>query len=162
MRDGRALKAVIPGGSSTPVLLPEQIDIPASFDGIAKAGSMLGSAAIIALDDTTCMVWTAQNLLHFYRHESCGKCTPCREGADWMYKLLTRIERGEGQMRDIDLLLSITKNIGGKTLCPFGDAEIAPVISTIQHFRAEYEAHIREGRCTCPSDWRARQPVASH
>jgi NADH-quinone oxidoreductase subunit F len=106
------------------------------------------------MDDTTCMVWAAENLLHFYRHESCGKCTPCREGTDWMLKILHRIERGEGSMRDIDLLNDVANNINGKTLCPFGDAAVAPVLSTIQHFRAEYEAHVREGRCTCPADWR--------
>ena len=154
VRGGRALKAIIPGGSSTPVILPDQIDAQASFDGLVKAGSMLGSAAIIVMDDTTCMVWAAENLLHFYRHESCGKCTPCREGTDWMLKLLHRIERGEGSMRDIDLLNDVANNINGKTLCPFGDAAVAPVLSTIQHFRAEYEAHVREGRCTCPADWR--------
>ena len=162
MRDGRTLKAVIPGGSSTPVMLPEQIDVQASFDAIAKAGSMLGSAAIMALDDTTCMVWLAKNLLFFYRHESCGKCTPCREGADWLLKLLTRIEAGEGRMKDIELLLDVCKNIAGKTLCPFGDAEVAPVVSTIKHFRAEYEAHVREGRCTIPADWRAKTPALAH
>jgi NADH-quinone oxidoreductase subunit F len=162
MRDGRTLKAVIPGGSSTPVMLPDQIDVQASFDAIAKAGSMLGSAAIMALDDTTCMVWLAKNLLFFYRHESCGKCTPCREGADWLLKLLTRIEAGEGRMKDIELLLDVCKNIAGKTLCPFGDAEVAPVVSTIKHFRPEYEAHVREGRCTIPADWRAKEPVLAH
>ena len=160
MRDGRTLKAVIPGGSSTPVLLPDQIDIQASFDGVAKAGSMLGSAAIMAVDDTTCMVWLAKNLLAFYRHESCGKCTPCREGADWLLKLLTRIEAGEGQMKDIDLLLDVSKNIGGKTLCPFGDAEIAPVLSTIKHFRHEYEAHVREGCCTLQAPWRGTRTAS--
>ncbi len=154
IRGGRALKAVITGGSSTPVILPGQIDAQASFDGLLKAGSMLGSAAIIVMDDTTCMVWLAENLLHFYRHESCGKCTPCREGTDWLLKILHRIEAGDGSMRDIDLLLSVSRNIGGKTLCPFGDAAIAPVVSTIQHFRHEYEAHVREGRCTCPAEWR--------
>jgi NADH-quinone oxidoreductase subunit F len=162
MRDGRTLKAVIPGGSSTPVMLPDQIDVQASFDAVAKAGSMLGSAAIMALDDTTCMVWMAKNLLYFYRHESCGKCTPCREGADWLLKLLTRIEAGEGRMKDIELLLDVCKNIAGKTLCPFGDAEVAPVVSTIKHFRAEYEAHVREGRCTIPAEWRAKQPMLAH
>jgi NADH-quinone oxidoreductase subunit F len=156
IRGGRKLKAVIPGGSSTPVILPDQLDAQASFDGLVKAGSMLGSAAIIVMDETTCMVWAAENLLHFYRHESCGKCTPCREGTDWLFKILRRIERGEGSMRDIDLLSDVAGNIGGKTLCPFGDAAVAPVLSTIEHFRAEYEAHVREGRCTCPADWRAR------
>jgi NADH-quinone oxidoreductase subunit F len=154
MRGGRALKAVIPGGSSTPVLLPAALDAPASFDGMMKAGSMLGSAALIVMDDTTCMVWAAENLIHFYRHESCGKCTPCREGADWMLKILHKIERGDGEMRDLDLLESVARNINGKTLCPFGDAEVAPVLSTLQHFRHEYEAHIREGRCPCPAEWR--------
>ena len=163
MRDGRQLKAVIPGGSSTPVLLPDQIDAQASFDGLAKAGSMLGSAAIIVMDDTTCMVWAAENLLHFYRHESCGKCTPCREGTDWLYKVLRRLERGEGRMADLDLLLDVSNNIGGKTLCPFGDAAVAPVLSTIAKFRAEYEAHIREGCCPLPAPWRTGTgAVAGH
>jgi NADH-quinone oxidoreductase subunit F len=116
----------------------------------------------VVLDDTTCMVWLAENLLHFYRHESCGKCTPCREGTDWLHKILQRIERGEGQMRDLDLLSSISGNIGGKTLCAFGDAAVTPVLTTLKHFRHEYEAHIREGRCTLPAPWRARQPVGAH
>jgi NADH-quinone oxidoreductase subunit F len=154
MRDNRTLKAVIPGGSSTPVLLPDKLDAPASFDGLVKAGSMLGSAGLIVVDDSTCMVWLAENLLHFYTHESCGKCTPCREGTDWLLKILQRLERGEGQLRDLDLLQSIAGNIGGKTLCPFGDAAIAPVVSTLQHFRHEYEAHVREGRCPLPAPWR--------
>ena len=116
VREGRTLKAVIPGGSSVPILMPDQLDTQASFDAIQKAGSLLGSAAIVVLDDTTCMVWLAENLLHFYRHESCGKCTPCREGTDWLFKILQRIERGEGQMQDLDLLSSISGNIAGKTL----------------------------------------------
>src|SRR5947209_5888653 len=162
VRDGRMLKGVIPGGSSVPILLPDQLDTQASFDAIQKAGSLLGSAAIVVLDDTTCMVWLAQNLLHFYRHESCGKCTPCREGTDWLYKILQRIERGEGQMKDLDLLSSISGNIGGKTLCAFGDDAVTPVLTTLKHFRHEYEAHVKEGRCTLPAPWRARQPIAAH
>src|SRR5437763_5002407 len=160
--DGRTLKAVIPGGSSVPILLPDQLDTQASFDGVQKAGSLLGSAGIIVLDDTTCMVWLAENLLHFYRHESCGKCTPCREGTDWLHKILRKIERGEGLARDLDLLASISNNVAGKTLCAFGDAAATPVLTTLKHFRAEYEAHIREGRCTVSADWRAQQPVAAH
>jgi NADH-quinone oxidoreductase subunit F len=160
--EGRTLKAVIPGGSSVPILLPEHLDTQASFDAIQKAGSLLGSAAIIVLDDTTCMVWLAENLLHFYRHESCGKCTPCREGTDWLHQILRKIERGEGNMRDLDLLSSISANIGGKTLCAFGDAAVTPVVTTLKHFRHEYEAHIREGRCTIPADWRAQTSVAAH
>src|SRR4029450_8596781 len=121
IRDGRKLKAVIPGGASVPILLENQLDVPASFDDVQKAGSMLGSAGIIVMDETTCLVWAAKNLLYFYKHESCGKCTPCREGGDWLYKILTRIENGEGEIRDIDLLTSIGNNIAGKTLCAFGD-----------------------------------------
>ena len=162
VREGRTLKAVIPGGSSVPILMPDQLDTPASFDAIQKAGSLLGSAAIVVLDDTTCMVWLAENLLHFYRHESCGKCTPCREGTDWLYKILQRIERGEGQMEDLDLLSSISGNIAGKTLCAFGDAAATPVQTTLKYFRHEYEAHVKEGRCTLPASWRARQLVGAH
>jgi NADH-quinone oxidoreductase subunit F len=159
IRGGRTLKAIIPGGSSVPLMLPDQLDTPASFDAIQKAGSLLGSAGLIVLDDSVCMVWLAMNLLHFYRHESCGKCTPCREGCDWLYKLLMRLERGEGQSKDLDLLFGVSNNIVGKTLCAFGDAAATPVLSTMKLFRAEYEAHVREGRCTLPADWRAKAPV---
>ena len=162
IREDRQLKAIIPGGSSTPVLLPDKLDTPLSFDGMVAAGSMLGSAAVIVMDETTSMVWVAKNLIHFYKHESCGKCTPCREGVDWLYKILEKIERGDGELRDVELLLSVCDNIGGKTLCPFGDAEIAPVISTIQHFRDEYETYIRTGESPVHSDFRATEPVGAH
>ena len=163
MKDGRKFKAIIPGGSSVPILLEQHLDTPASFDHIQKAGSLLGSAGLIIMDDSVCMVWLAMNLLHFYRHESCGKCTPCREGGDWLYKLLQRVERGEGQMKDIDLLYGIANNIVGKTLCAFGDAAATPVLTTINLFRDEFEAHVREGRCTLPAPWRARHAmVAAH
>ena len=162
IRHDRQIKAVIPGGSSTPVLLPDKLDTPLSFDGMVAAGSMLGSAAVIVMDETTSMVWVAKNLIHFYKHESCGKCTPCREGVDWLYKILEKIERGDGEMRDVELLLSVCDNIGGKTLCPFGDAEIAPVISTIQHFRDEYETYIRTGGPPVQSDFRAAEPAGAH
>ena len=159
IRAGHQLKAVIPGGSSVPILMPDMLDIPASFDGVVKAGSMLGSAGIIVMDETTCMVWAAMNLMHFYKHESCGKCTPCREGGDWLYKLLLRLERGEGQDKDLDLLFGVANNIVGKTLCAFGDAAATPVLSTMKLFRHEYEAHVREGRCTLPADWRRKGEV---
>jgi len=159
IRGDRQLKAIIPGGSSVPLLLPDQLDTPASFDAVQKAGSLLGSAGLIVLDDTVCMVWLAMNLLHFYRHESCGKCTPCREGGDWLYKLLQRVERGEGQDKDLDLLFGVANNIIGKTLCAFGDAAATPVLTTMKLFRHEYEAHVREGRCTLPADWRRQGPV---
>ena len=121
-----------------------------------KAGSLLGSAGLIVLDDTTCMVWLAMNLLHFYRHESCGKCTPCREGGDWLFKLLHAARERRGPIEDIDLLLSVANNIAGKTLCAFGDAAATPVLTTLKLFRDEFEAHVREGRCTLPAPTGAR------
>ena len=154
MRDAGTLKAVVPGGSSTPVLTAAEIDIPMDFDGVAKAGSMLGSAGTIVMDDSTCMVWMAKNLSYFYKHESCGKCSPCREGTGWMLRLLTKIEAGEGQQSDIDLLFKVADSIGGKTVCPFGDAAIAPPQSSLAKFRAEFDYHVREKRC-----WKSVAPT---
>ncbi len=159
--DGHALKAVIPGGSSVPILLPDQLDIPASFDDVAKAGSLLGSAAIMALDETVDMVWLADNLLHFYRHESCGKCTPCREGTDWLYRLLHRMLLGEGTHKDIALLQSVATQITGKTLCAFGDAAATPVLTTLKWFTPEFEAYV-QGKAPAPAGYRARQPQETH
>jgi NADH-quinone oxidoreductase subunit F len=147
IREGRKLKAVVPGGSSTPVLTPDEIDIPMDFDGVAKAGSMLGSAGTIVMDDSTCMVWAAKNLAYFYKHESCGKCSPCREGTGWLLRLLTRIEAGSGQPGDLELIFKVADSIAGKTVCPFGDAAIAPPQSSLAKFRAEFEYHVREKRC---------------
>jgi NADH-quinone oxidoreductase subunit F len=147
IRGGRKLKAVVPGGSSTPVLTAAEIDVPMDFDGVAKAGSMLGSAGTIVMDESTCMVWMAKNLSYFYKHESCGKCSPCREGTGWMLRLLTKIEAGEGQQSDIDMLFKVADSIGGKTVCPFGDAAIAPPQSSLAKFRAEFDYHVREKRC---------------
>jgi NADH-quinone oxidoreductase subunit F len=162
MLGGKKFKALIPGGSSVPILVDQHLDTPASFDHIQKVGSLLGSAGLIVMDDSVCMVWLAMNLLHFYRHESCGKCTPCREGSDWLYKLLQRVERGEGRTRDIDLLYGVASNIVGKTLCAFGDAAATPVLTTLNLFRHEFEAHVKEGRCTLPAPWRAKEPVLAH
>jgi NADH-quinone oxidoreductase subunit F len=147
IKDGRTLRAVVPGGSSTPVLTPDEIDVAMDFDSIAKAGSMLGSAATIVMDDSVCMVWMAQRLTYFYKHESCGKCSPCREGTGWMLRILDRIENGQGTEKDLDVLWGVTDSIGGKTLCPFGDAAIAPPQSTLKKFREEYEYHVREKQC---------------
>jgi NADH-quinone oxidoreductase subunit F len=147
IRAGHQLKAVVPGGSSTPVLTAAEIDVAMDFDGVAKAGSMLGSAGTIVMDDSTCMVWMAKNLIYFYKHESCGKCSPCREGTGWMLRLLERIEAGEARASDLDLLWKVTDSISGKTVCPFGDAAIAPPQSTLAKFRAEFEYHVREKRC---------------
>jgi NADH-quinone oxidoreductase subunit F len=147
MREGRKLRAVVPGGSSTPVLTDPEIDVAMDFDSLAKAGSMLGSAGTIVMDDSTCMVWMARKLTYFYKHESCGKCSPCREGTGWMLRLLDRIEEGAGSERDLDILWNVCDSIAGKTLCPFGDAAIAPPQSTLKKFRDEYEYHVREKRC---------------
>jgi NADH-quinone oxidoreductase subunit F len=144
---GRKLRAVVPGGSSTPVLTADELDVAMNFDSVAKAGSMLGSAATIVMDDSVCMVWMAQKLSYFYKHESCGKCSPCREGTGWMLKLLDKIENGQGSEKDLDTLWGVTDSIGGKTLCPFGDAAIAPPQSTLKKFRDEYEYHVREKQC---------------
>ena len=108
---------------------------------------MLGSAGTIVMDDSTCMVWMAKNLIYFYKHESCGKCSPCREGTGWMLRLLERIEAGEAKMSDLDLLYKLTDSITGHTVCPFGDAAVAPPQSTLKKFRAEFEYHVREKRC---------------
>jgi NADH-quinone oxidoreductase subunit F len=163
MRDGHTMKAVIPGGSSVPILMPDQLDIPASFDDVQRAGSLLGSAAIMVLDDTTDMVWLAENLLHFYRHESCGKCTPCREGTDWLYRLLNRLMHGQGSARDITLLESVATNINGKTLCAFGDAAATPVLTTLKWFRSEFEAYAK-GQVPAAADYRAKdqESVGAH
>jgi NADH-quinone oxidoreductase subunit F len=161
MRDGHTMKAVIPGGSSVPILLPDQLDIPASFDDVQKAGSLLGSAAIMVLDDTVDMVWLAENLLHFYRHESCGKCTPCREGTDWLYRLLHRMLTGEGSPKDIALLQSVANQINGKTLCAFGDAAATPVLTTLKLFKHEYEVYAK-GERPAAADYRASQPAGAH
>ena len=161
VRDGHTMKAVIPGGSSVPILMPDQLDIPASFDDVQKAGSLLGSAAIIVLDDTTDMVWLADNLIHFYRHESCGKCTPCREGTDWLYQLLQRLLQGQGRAKDIALLESVAANINGKTLCAFGDAAAAPVLTTLKWFRNEYEAYAKQ-QIPASAEYRAKHPVEAH
>jgi len=147
IRDGHHLKAVIPGGSSVPVLGTQHLDVGMDFESLQKAGSLLGSAGVIVMDDTTCMVWAALNLLHFYWHESCGKCTPCREGTGWLLKTLHRIEAGHGQQEDLDLLLDMSDNIKGKTFCPFGDAAVTPVESMMKLFRDEFAQHILKQRC---------------
>jgi len=145
---GRKLKAVIPGGSSTPVLKPEDCEtMTLDYESIAEAGSSLGSGAIMIIAEGTCMVKALEVLAHFYRHESCGQCTPCREGTGWLYKIVKRIEAGEGKMEDIDLLTSITKHIQFHTVCPLGDAACGPIDSFVQKFRNEFVEHIEKGGC---------------
>jgi len=148
VRGGRSLKAVIPGGSSAPVL-PAAImmDITMDYDAIAKAGSMLGSGAVIVIDDTRCMVKSLQRLSAFYMHESCGQCTPCREGTGWLWRIVDRLETGHGKAADLDLLDSVAENIMGRTICALGDAAAMPVRGMMKHFRAEFEHHITHKTC---------------
>ncbi len=146
--EGRQLLAVIPGGSSVPIMTAEEIDCDVSYEGIEAAGSMLGSGGLIAMDDSTCMVRAVRRMVEFYAHESCGQCTNCREGSSWLAKILRRIERGQGREEDLPLLLDVGANMAGKTICPLSDSAAVPVVSAIQKFEEEFQAHIREGRCT--------------
>ncbi len=147
MRNDRKLKAVIPGGSSTPVLTADEIKVNMDFDSLAKAGSMLGSGAVIVMDEGTCMVRVAMRLAKFYDHESCGQCTPCREGVPWIRKILVRIETGRGCRQDPKLLLELCDNIQGNTVCPLGDACAMPIRALVTKFRDEFDAHIEKKQC---------------
>jgi NADH-quinone oxidoreductase subunit F len=144
---GRKLKAVIPGGASAPMLLPHEIDLPLNFDAVMKAGSMLGSAAIIVIDDSMCIVDAVWRLAKFFAHESCGQCTPCREGTNWIETVLDRIERGGGVPEDIPLLMDMPENITGRSLCALGDAACGPVLSSIHRFTDEFRYHIEHKSC---------------
>ena len=145
--DGRELKAIIPGGSSVPVLTAAEVDTPLDFDAMAEAGTMLGSGGVIVIDDRCCMVQLGLRVAQFYMHESCGKCTPCREGTRWMVQLLRRIEEGEASQGELDVLLNACDRILGNCLCPLGDAAAMPVASYVAKFREEYQRHIDEGGC---------------
>ncbi|MEE8263611.1 MAG: NADH-quinone oxidoreductase subunit NuoF [Gammaproteobacteria bacterium] len=148
MREGRALKAVIPGGSSVPVLPGEvMMEVNMDYDSIQKAGSMLGSGAVIVMDDTTCMVRLLQRISRFYYSESCGQCTPCREGTGWLYRVLTRVENGQGRHGELDMLIDVANKIEGRTICALGDAAAWPVQSFIKHFRDEFTYHIDHKKC---------------
>ena len=147
MRAGRTLKACIPGGSSVP-LLPAAVmmECTMDYDSLAKAGSMLGAGSVILIDDQVCMVRALERLSYFYFEESCGQCTPCREGAGWLYRVVHRIVQGQGRLEDLDLLIDVSKNIGGRTICGLGDAAATPVQSFIKHFRSEFEHFIEHKR----------------
>ncbi|HET9087066.1 MAG TPA: NADH-quinone oxidoreductase subunit NuoF [Acidobacteriaceae bacterium] len=147
IRGGRQLKAVVPGGSSTPVLLPNEIDIGLDFDQVGKAGSMLGSGGVVVLDETVCMVEFALRTIKFYQHESCGWCIPCREGTDWLKKTLTRFHAGAGEARDIDNIRYLAENMMGRTFCPLGDAAAMPTIAFVKKFRQEFEDHLDGKPC---------------
>jgi NADH-quinone oxidoreductase subunit F len=153
---GRSLKAVVPGGSSCPVLRPNEIDIGMDFDQVAKAGSMLGSGGVVVLDDTVCMVEFALRTMKFYQHESCGWCIPCREGTDWLKKTLTRFHAGGGVAKDIDNIRYLAQNMLGRTFCPLGDAAAMPTIAFVDKFRQEFEDHLDGKPCRY-----AHQPEAA-
>jgi NADH-quinone oxidoreductase subunit F len=154
MRAGRELKFWTPGGSSTPLFTAEHLDVPLDFESVGKAGSMLGTRAIQIFDDTTCVVRAVLRWSEFYKHESCGKCTPCREGTSWMPQILRRIENGQGTEEDIDRLVDISDSILGRSFCPLGDGATSCVTSSVRYFRDEFVRHLTEGGC--PFD-----PVAS-
>ena len=162
LKEGRKLKAVIPGGSSTPLLPAETaMKMTMDYDSIANAGSMLGAGSVIVMDDTTCMVKTLTRLAHFYYDESCGQCTPCREGTGWLYRMLQRILDGNGQEEDLDLLLSVGEKIMGNTICALGDAAATPVESFIRHFREEFEYYIEHGRSMVEVEHKLIEEAAS-
>jgi NADH-quinone oxidoreductase subunit F len=151
MREGKKIKAVIPGGSSMPVLTGEvMMATDMDYDSIAKAGSMLGSGAVIVMDETRCMVRSLLRLSYFYFEESCGQCTPCREGTGWLYRMVHRIEHGAGRPDDLDLLNSVADNIQGRTICALGDAAAMPVRAMIKNFTKEFEYHIEHKKCMVP------------
>ena len=154
MKDGKKLKAVIPGGSSAPVI-PADIMMQTNmdYDSIAKAGSMLGSGAVIVMDEDVCMVKALERLAYFYYEESCGQCTPCREGTGWLYRIIHRIENGEGRPEDLDLLESVGDQMAGKTICALADAAVMPVQGMMKHFRDEFEYHIEHKKCKCNHKW---------
>jgi NADH-quinone oxidoreductase subunit F len=145
--EGRAIKAIIPGGSSVPILTPDQLDTPMDYDSIAAAGSFFGSAAVMVIDERCCMVQLALRAEKFYMHESCGKCTPCREGTRWLVRILEKIEDGRGEYADLDLLDNVGSRILGRSLCALGDFAVYPVQSYLRKFRAEFEEHIALARC---------------
>jgi NADH-quinone oxidoreductase subunit F len=148
VRGGRKLKAVIPGGSSMPVLTADvMMATDMDYDSIAKAGSMLGSGAVIVMDETRCMVKSLLRLSYFYYEESCGQCTPCREGTGWLYRVVDRIENGRGRPEDLDMLNSVADNIQGRTICALGDAAAMPVRAFVKNFRDEFQYHIDHKQC---------------
>src|SRR5205823_6006138 len=144
---GRELKAIIPGGSSTTVMTPDQRDTDLDFNSVAEAGSQLGAAAVIVIDDRACMVQLALRSTQFYMHESCGKCTPCREGTRWMTQLLQKLEDGRAEQSELDLLLSVCDRVLGKCLCALGDFAAGPVVEYVRNFREEFQRHIDESAC---------------
>jgi len=148
MRSDKPLKAVIPGGASAPFFTPQHLDVKLDFESVAAAGSMLGSGGVTVMEEGTSMVWAALRLMEFFFHESCGKCSPCREGSSWLTQTMRRILVRRGRKEDLETLKELCQNIAGRTVCAFGDAEVAPIMSTLQHWRHEYEELIREAEAS--------------
>jgi NADH-quinone oxidoreductase subunit F len=147
VRNGKKLKAVIPGGSSCPVLRADECDLAMDYDTVAKAKSMLGSGGVIVMDEDTCMVKAMLRIMRFYAHESCGWCIPCREGTTWLRKILVRFHEGAGREADIDIMYDVAKNMLGRTFCALGDAAAMPMMSFVEKFRPEFEAHLNGKPC---------------
>ena len=147
VREGHELKFWTPGGSSTPILTAEHLDVPLDYEGVGAAGSMLGTKALQIFDETTCVVRAVLRWTEFYKHESCGKCTPCREGTWWLVQVLARLEKGNGTEADLEKLLDQCDNILGRSFCALGDGATSPITSSIQYFRDEYLAHFEHGGC---------------
>jgi NADH-quinone oxidoreductase subunit F len=152
IREGHALKFWTPGGSSTPMFTQEHLDVPLDFDSVAAAGSLNGTSALMVFDDSDCVVRATLKWTEFYAHESCGKCTPCREGTYWMVQILDRLEHGTGTDEDLDTLLDTCDNINGRSFCALGDGATSPIVSSIKYFRDEYVAHRTHGGCPLASD----------
>ena len=163
--DGRELKAVVPGGSSTVILTKDEIDVGYDFDSLAQLRTSMGSAGIVVLDDRCCMVQLGIRISEFYEHESCGKCTPCREGTRWMTQILRRLEAGDAEQHELDLLLSVCDRINGKCLCPLGETAAIAVASYVDKFRSEFQAHVDEAGCPFGDEsplHAVMAPVAQH
>ena len=158
--EGRTVKAVIPGGTSAPVLSPDELDVALEFEALKAKNTMAGSGGVVVMADDACLVRCLWRIARFYAEESCGQCTPCREGTAWQTRVLRKIEEGRGQISDVELLVSIASSIApfppmglGNTICPLGDAAALPVHSFVSKFRAEFERHVEEGRCPYPKPW---------
>jgi NADH-quinone oxidoreductase subunit F len=143
----KKLKGVIPGGASTPFLTPDMIDVGLDYESMVTAGSMLGSGAVIVFHEETCIVWVILRLIHFFRHESCGKCTPCRDGTGWLEQMIRKVEAGQGKSADLDKIEEVCGNILGRTICPLGDAAVMPIQSSLRLYRDEWEYHIAHKKC---------------
>jgi NADH-quinone oxidoreductase subunit F len=161
MTEGRSVKAILPSGASGPIVTEKALDVPLDYESVAAAGSILGSASVIVMDDSIDMVWAAGKVMHFFRHESCGKCTPCREGTFWMEKQYNRILSGRATLSDVQLLQEVANQMIGKCLCPLGEFATSPVLSSYKHFQAEYEGRATDAKKPAAKPAVAAKPAAA-